>query len=34
MVIRQVKPDFWTDHVTGNLADGVKLVYIGLWMEG
>ena len=33
MRIRQVKPDFWRDSVLAQMSDGVRLVYIGLWME-
>jgi hypothetical protein len=33
MRIRQVKPEFWRDHVMAEMTDTVRLVYIGLWME-
>ncbi len=29
--IRQLRPEFWTDPVTGQMAPSVMLTYIGLW---
>ena len=28
---RVVKPEFWTDEVTGNLEDGFQALFIGMW---
>ena len=32
MRIRQVKPEFWSDSRIGELNDGCRLFFIGLWM--
>lgn len=31
MRIRSVKPEYWTDRITGRWPPDVKLLYIGLW---